>query len=49
MIPESDYYHSSSQMKQEQKQQNQRVYLPLPPLSRTYTQGTVEEEEEEDA
>ena len=28
MIPESDYYHSSSQLKQEQKQQNQKVYLP---------------------
>ena len=31
MIPESDYYHSSSQLKQEQKQQNQKVYLPPPP------------------
>ena len=32
MIPEPDYYHSSSQPKQEQNQQNQKVYLP-PPLS----------------
>ena len=32
MIPEPDYYHSSTQLKQEQKQQNQKVYLP-PPLS----------------
>ena len=49
MIPEPDYYHSSSQPKQEQKQQNQKVYLPHPPLSRTYAHGTVEEEEEQDA
>ena len=49
MIPEPDYYHSSPQLKQEQKQQNQKVYLPPPPLSRTYTHGTVEEEEEQDA
>ena len=32
MITEPDYYHSTSQLKQEQKQQNQKVYLP-PPLS----------------
>ena len=31
MIPEPDYYHSSSQLKQEQKQQNQKVYLPPHP------------------
>ena len=31
MIPEPDYYHSSSQVKQEQNQQNQKVYLPPPP------------------
>ena len=49
MIPEPDYYHSSSQLKQKQKQQNQNVYLPQPPLLRTYTHGTVEEEEEQDA
>ena len=30
MIPEPDYYHSSSQLKQKQKQQNQNVYLPQP-------------------
>ena len=32
MIPEPDYYHSGSQPKQEQNQQNQKVYLP-PTLS----------------
>ena len=31
MIPEPDYYHSNTQPKQNQKQQNQNVYLPLPP------------------
>ena len=31
MIPEPDYYHSSAQPNQEQKQQNQEVYLPPPP------------------
>ena len=31
MILEPDYYHSSAQLNQEQKQQNQKVYLPLPP------------------
>ena len=31
MVPEPDYYHSSSQLKQEQKQQNQKVNLPPPP------------------
>ena len=30
-IPEPDYYHSSAQLKQEQAQQNQKVYLPPPP------------------
>ena len=46
MIPEADYYHSNTQPKQDQKQQN--IY-PYPPLSRTYTHGMVEEEEEQDA
>ena len=31
MIPEPDYYHSNTQPKQDQKQQNQNVYLPPPP------------------
>ena len=31
IIPEPDYYHSNTQPKQYQKQQNQNVYLPLPP------------------
>ena len=31
MIPEPDYYHSSTQPKQDQKQHNQNVYLPPPP------------------
>ena len=31
MIPEPDYYHSNAQPKQDQKQQNQNVYLPPPP------------------
>ena len=30
MIPEPDYYHSSTQPKQDQKQHNQNVYLPHP-------------------
>ena len=30
MIPEPDYYHSNAQPKQDQKQQNQNVYLPPP-------------------
>ena len=47
IIPEPNYYHSNTQPKQYQKQQNQNVYLPLPPLSRTYTHGTVEAEEEQ--
>ena len=47
MIPEPDYYHSNTQPKQDQKQQNQNVYLPPPSLSRTYTHGTVEAEEEQ--
>ena len=45
-IPEPDYYHNNTQPKQYQKQQNQNVYLPPPPLSRTYVHGTVEAEEE---
>ena len=49
MIPEPDYYHSNTQPKQNQKQQDQNVYLPPPPLSRTYADGMVEEEEEQDA
>ena len=32
IIPEPDYYHSNTQPKQNQKQQNQNLYLP-PPLS----------------
>ena len=31
MIPEPDYYHSNTQPKQDQKQQNQNIYLPPPP------------------
>ena len=31
IIPEPDYYHSNTQPKQYQKQQNQNVYLPPPP------------------
>ena len=31
MIPEPDYYHSNAQPKQDQKQQNQNVYLPPSP------------------
>ena len=31
MISEPDYYHSNAQPKQDQKQQNQNVYLPPPP------------------
>ena len=30
-IPEPDYYHTNTQLKQYQRQQNQNVYLPLPP------------------
>ena len=30
MIPEPDYYHSNTQLK-DQKQQNQNIYLPPPP------------------
>ena len=47
MIPEPDYYHSNTQPTQDQKQQNQNVYLSPPPLSRTYAHGTVEAEEEQ--
>ena len=35
IIPEPDYYHSNTQPKQYQKQQNQNVYLP--PLTREKT------------
>ena len=37
------------QPKQYQKQQNQNVYLPPPPLSRTYAHGMVEAEEKQHA
>ena len=47
IIPELDYYQSNTQPKQYQKQQNQNVYLPPAPLSRTYTHGIVEAEEEQ--
>ena len=30
-IPEPDYYHANTQLKQYQRQQNQNVYLPPPP------------------
>ena len=30
-IPEPDYYHTNTQPKQHQRQQNQNVYLPPPP------------------
>ena len=49
MIPEPDYYHSNPQPKQDQKQQNQNIYLPPPPLVRTYAHGMVEAEEEQGA
>ena len=49
IIPEPDYYHSNTQPKQYPKQQNQNVYLPPSPLSRTYAHGTVEAEEEQGA
>ena len=45
IIPEPDYYHSNTQPKQYQKQQNQNVYLPPPPLLRTPVHGTVEAEQ----
>ena len=45
-IPEPDYYHTNTQPKQYQKQQNQNVYLPPPPISKTYVHGMVEAEEE---
>ena len=45
-IPEPDYYHINTQPKQYQKQQNPNIYLPPPPLLRTYVHGTVEAEEE---
>ena len=47
IIPELDYYHSSTQPKQYQKQQNQNKYLPHPTLLRTFAHGTVEAEEEQ--
>ena len=31
MIPEPDYYHSNAQPKQDQKKQNQNIYLPPTP------------------
>ena len=45
-IPELDYYSTSKQPKQYQRQQNQNVYLPPPPLLKTYVHGMVEVEEE---
>ena len=47
IIPEPDYYHSNTQPKQYQKQQNQNIYLPPPRLSRTYAHGMIEAEEEQ--
>ena len=47
IIPEPDYYNSNMQPKQYQKQQNQNVYLPHPPLLKTYAHGMVEAEEEQ--
>ena len=49
IISEPDYYHSNTKPKQYQKQQNQNVYLPPPPLSSTDTHGMVEAEEEQGA
>ena len=49
MIPEPYYYRSNTQPKQEQKQQNQNVYLPPPSSIKDISHGTVEEEEEQDA
>ena len=38
MIPEPDYYQSNTQPKQEEKQQNQNVYLPpLPSIEDIHT------------
>ena len=45
-IPEPDYYHTNTQPKQYQRQQNQNVYLPPHPLLRTYVHGMVEAKEE---
>ena len=45
-IPEPDYYNTSKQPKQYQRQQNQNIYLPPPRLLKTYVHGTVEAEEE---
>ena len=49
MIPEPDYYHSNTQPKQDQKQQNQKFIYPHSPLLRTYAHGIVEAEEAQDA
>ena len=45
-IPEPDYYHNNTQPKQYQRQKNKQVYLPPPPLLRTYVHGMVEAEGE---
>ena len=45
-ILEPEYYHTNTEQKQPQRQQNQNVYLPPPPLSKTYIHGMVEAEEE---
>ena len=45
-IPEPNYYSTSKQQKQYQRQQNQTIYLPPPPLLKTYVHGMVEAEEE---
>ena len=45
-IPKLDYYHAVTQPKQNQRQQNQNIYLPPPPSLKTYKHGTVEDEEE---
>ena len=45
-IPKPDYYHADTQPKQHQRQQSQNVYLPPPPLLKTYVHGTAEDEEE---
>ena len=48
-IPELDYYPTNKQAKQYQRQQNQNVYLPPPPLSKTYVHGMVEAEAQVEA
>ena len=45
-IIEPDYYHANTQPKQHQRQQNQNIYSPPPPLSKTYVHGMVDAEEE---